>query len=256
MKGAEKKGKKEKNEEKEKFQSKEPQEEKPDSKESKDAKDPESPKGKKRKEMVAATSTASKKGKTGKEAKPKVDAEAEAVHNHNGSDHEDDMEQEPVDEVCLGIDGVEDWELPNIPEVGLVASASAVAETLLLTLELKSNELTEVVQLQSDQSEFLTKKFLGIPFHHRCHQEPTYPWSLKRPLVIHGNGKPTIYRCFDVFFQLQTPFIEGFHHVPSLCLIARGYSQVFVIQCSSSIVFARSGEWGPQPSQLSGKYPT
>ena len=166
------------------------------------------------------------------------------------------MEQEPVDEVCLGIDGVEDWELPNIPEVGLVASASAVAETLLLTLELKSNELTEVVQLQSDQSEFLTKKFLGIPFHHRCHQEPTYPWSLKRPLVIHGNGKPTIYRCFDVFFQLQTPFIEGFHHVPSLCLIARGYSQVFVIQCSSSIVFARSGEWGPQPSQLSGKYPT
>ena len=166
MKGAEKKGKKEKNEneEKEKLQSKEPQEENPrDSKKSKDAKDPESPKGKKRKETVAATSTASKKGKTGKEApKPKVDLEAEAVHKHDGSDHEDDME-EAVDEVCLGIDGLDDWELPNIPEVGLVASASAVAETLVLTLELKSNELTEVVQLQGGQSEFLTKKFLGIP---------------------------------------------------------------------------------------------
>eukprot|EP00435_Cladocopium_sp_Y103_P019710 s2789_g4.t1 len=169
---SEKKGKKEKNEKNEKNEKqteknekdeilrKEPQEENPrdprDSKESKDA-DPES--GKKRKEVVVATSPA-KKGKTGKEAKPKVDVEAEAVHKHNASDHDDDMEQEEVvDEVCLGIDGLQDWELPNIPEVGLVASASAVAETLLLNLELKSDELTEVVQLQGDQSEFLTKKF-------------------------------------------------------------------------------------------------
>ena len=81
------------------------------------------------------------------------------------------MEPEAIDEVYLGIDGLEDWELPKIPEVGLVASASAVAETLLLTLELQSNELSAVVQLQGDQSEFLTKKPLGIPFY-RC-QKPT-----------------------------------------------------------------------------------
>lgn len=62
-------------------------------------------------------------------------------------------------ETYLGIDGLEN-ETP--PEVSLVASAESLKKTLLVTFEEEEVELPIEVPLKDDESDFLTKKHLGL----------------------------------------------------------------------------------------------
>ncbi len=73
-------------------------------------------------------------------------------------------------ETYLGIDGLEN-ETP--PEVSLVASAESLKKTLLVTFEEEEVELPIEVPLKDDESDFLTKKHLGL---HNTIREPRKTW--------------------------------------------------------------------------------
>ena len=73
-------------------------------------------------------------------------------------------------ETYLGIDGLEN-ETP--PEVSLVASAESLKKTLLVTFEEEEVELPIEVPLKDDESDFLTKKHLGL---HNTIREPKKTW--------------------------------------------------------------------------------
>ena len=113
---------------------------------------------KKRKDTfsTAASVASPKKSKTGAASKPvgKVDVEAEAVAYDASDDDMEDAEEEIGP--CLGVDGD-----AESSEAKLVAPKSWVPGTTLVTWEADTDELTEEVQLQDAQSEFLGTKFLG-----------------------------------------------------------------------------------------------
>eukprot|EP00438_Fugacium_kawagutii_P036044 Skav225010 [mRNA] locus=scaffold957:154601:155972:+ [translate_table: standard] len=122
---------------------------------------------KKRKEAVTPSTprtptSPAKKGrkKPATHSTPQVDVEAEAVQSAT----DDDEKEEVLDSTFLGIDGVDESELPNIPEAALVASADLVAQTVSVNWEgLDSDELTQDVALEGDQSEFLSKRIKDGP---------------------------------------------------------------------------------------------
>lgn len=75
-------------------------------------------------------------------------------------------------ETYLGIDGLEN-ETP--PEVSLVASAESLKKTLLVTFEEEEVELPIEVPLKDDESDFLTKKHLGL--HRQTSWEKPKSWG-------------------------------------------------------------------------------
>ena len=75
-------------------------------------------------------------------------------------------------ETYLGIDGLEN-ETP--PEVSLVASAESLKKTLLVTFEEEEVELPIEVPLKDDESDFLTKKHLGL--HSKTSWEKPKSWG-------------------------------------------------------------------------------
>lgn len=75
-------------------------------------------------------------------------------------------------ETYLGIDGLEN-ETP--PEVSLVASAESLKKTLLVTFEEEEVELPIEVPLKDDESDFLTKKHLGL--HRKTRWEEPKSWG-------------------------------------------------------------------------------
>lgn len=75
-------------------------------------------------------------------------------------------------ETYLGIDGLEN-ETP--PEVSLVASAESLKKTLLVTFEEEEVELPIEVPLKDDESDFLTKKHLGL--HRKTSWEEPKSWG-------------------------------------------------------------------------------